>query len=269
MVSSKDTSKSDDDLSAADATDLHRTVREEGETAVNRPAAALLWSGLAAGIAINASLLFEGALYAHLPDAPWRPTVVSLGYPIGFLIVVLGRMQLFTESTITAMLPLATKPSLAALGRTLRLWALVILANLAGTALVASAMASGLIGDDALRAAMIAVSAKVMTLGAGATFLNAIPAGFFIAILAWTLPGARAQSFLIISAITYLVALAGFSHSIVGSSEVFLLIFSGKASALALIAASLIPAILGNLLGGAGIFALLAHAQVRSDAEAK
>ncbi|MFZ8428714.1 formate/nitrite transporter family protein, partial [Staphylococcus aureus] len=84
-----------------------------------------------------------------------------------FLIVVLGRMQLFTESTITAMLPLATKPSLAALGRTLRLWALVILANLAGTALVASAMAGGLIGDDALRAAMIAVSAKVMTLGAG------------------------------------------------------------------------------------------------------
>ncbi|MBN9940454.1 formate/nitrite transporter family protein, partial [Listeria monocytogenes] len=77
-------------------------VREEGETAVKRPAAALLWSGLAAGIAINASLLFEGALYAHLPDAPRRPAVVSLGYPIGFLIVVLGRMQLFTESTITA-----------------------------------------------------------------------------------------------------------------------------------------------------------------------
>ncbi|PMX42731.1 formate transporter, partial [Pseudomonas sp. MPR-R2A6] len=86
MASSKNTPKSDDDLGAADATDLHRTVREEGETAVKRPAAALLWSGLAAGIAINASLLFEGALYAHLPDAPWRPAVVSLGYPIGFLI---------------------------------------------------------------------------------------------------------------------------------------------------------------------------------------
>lgn len=268
MDSDTDTPKGEQDLSAADATDLHRTVREEGEIAVKRPAAALLWSGLAAGIAINASLLFEAALHAHLPDAPWRPLIVALGYPIGFLIVVLGRMQLFTESTITAMLPLATRPSLTALGRTLRLWALVILANLAGTSLIAAGMAGGLVGDESLQAAMIAVASKVMTLDAGATFINAVPAGFFIAILAWTLPNARGQSFQIIAAITYLVALGGFSHSIVGSSEVFLLIFSGKAG-VSLIATSLIPAIFGNLLGGAGIFALLAHAQVRSDATAR
>lgn len=267
MDSKNHAPEEDDELAAADATDLHRTVRHEGEVELDRPTAALLWSGLAAGIAINTSLLFEGALYAHLPDAPWRPLVVALGYPIGFLIVILGRMQLFTESTITAMLPLATTPSLRALKRTLRLWGLVILANLVGTAIAAVASAAGLLGDETLRAGMIAVAAKVMTIGAGATFVNAIPAGFLIAILAWTLPSAREQSFLLIAAITYVVGVAGFSHSVVGADEVFLLIFSGRANAVSLITGSLVPAILGNLVGGAGIFALLAHAQVRSDAK--
>ena len=224
---------------------------------------------MAAGIAINAPLLFEGVLYAHLPNATWSPLVIALGYPIGFLIVILGRMQLFTESTITAMLPLATRPSLQALKLTLRLWGLVIAANLAGTAIAAAAMALGLLGDDALRAGVfIAIASKVITLGPGATFVNAVPAGFLIAVLAWILPSAREQSFLLVTAEAYLVAVAGFSHSIVGSDEVFLLIFSGNGDAFSLIAGSLVPAILGNLVGGAGMFALLAHAQVRSDANA-
>ncbi len=269
MVSKEHKKKDNDQPAAADATDLHRTVRHEGEAELDRPVAALLWSGLAAGIAINASLLFEGALQAHLPDVSWRPLVVALGYPIGFLIVILGRMQLFTESTITAMLPLATKPSIWALKRTLRLWGLVILANLTGTTIAAAASAVGLLGDETLRAGMLAVAANVMALGAGATFINAIPAGFLIAVMAWMLPSAREQSFLLITAITYLVGVAGFSHSVVGADEVFLLIFAGKGSAVSLIARSLVPAILGNFLGGAGIFALLAHAQVRSDVQAK
>lgn len=81
MVSKANRGRSEE-LAAADATDLHRTVRHEGEAELNRPAAALLWSGLAAGIAINASLLFEGVLYSHLPNATWSPLVIALGYPI-------------------------------------------------------------------------------------------------------------------------------------------------------------------------------------------
>ena len=51
MVSNRDARKGNDDLAAADATDLHRTVRAEGESELDRPATALLWSGLAAGLA--------------------------------------------------------------------------------------------------------------------------------------------------------------------------------------------------------------------------
>ncbi|MES3083361.1 formate/nitrite transporter family protein [Sphingomonas faeni] len=254
-----------EDLKAADAQDLHKAVREEGEEELDRPVSSLFFSGLAAGMAIASSLIAEGALHHALPDTPWRTIIVSLGYPIGFLVVILGRMQLFTESTITAMLPLVTKPSGWALRRTLRLWSVVLGANLIGTALAGGMIAAGLLGGSELRTAMIEVSMAITELSPGATFVNAIPAGFMIAILAWSLPNAREQSFLVIVAITYVVAIAAFSHSIVGSVEAWLLLFSGKVGVAQALGGLMIPAILGNLLGGAGLFALLAHAQVRGE----
>lgn len=255
----------DDDLKAADAKDLHRTVREEGEEELRRPALSLAWSGLAAGIAISVSLIAEATLYAALPEAPWRDLVVGLGYPVGFLVVILGRMQLFTESTITAMLPLVTRPSAWALVKTLRLWGIVLAANLVGTAIAALAIATGALGDAALREAALAVSAHILELSPGRTFVNAIPAGFMIAILAWALPNARSQSVAVIVIFTYVLTVAGFSHSIVGSDQAFLLLFSGRIGVAQTLVGLILPAVLGNLVGGAGIFALLAHAQVRGE----
>jgi len=255
----------DDDLKAADAKDLHRTVREEGEEELRRPAMSLFWSGLAAGIAISVSLITEAALHAGLPDTPWRELVVGLGYPIGFLVVILGRMQLFTESTITAMLPLVTRPSRWALAKTLRLWGIVLAANLLGTALAGLAIATGAIGSAEIREAALTISTGITELSAGRTFVNAIPAGFMIAILAWALPNARSQSVLVIFAFTYILTIAGFSHSIVGSDEAFLLLFAGRTDVWQTLVELIAPAVLGNLVGGAGIFALLAHAQVRGE----
>lgn len=254
-----------DDLKAADAKQLHRAVRESGEDELRRPALSLFWSGLAAGVAISVSLLTEAALHVGLPDTPWRELVVGLGYPVGFLVVILGRMQLFTESTITAMLPLATRPSRWALARTLRLWGIVLAANLLGTAVAALAIAQGALGSADIHEAALTISAAITELSAGRTFVNAIPAGFMIAILAWALPNARSQSVLVIVIFTYILSIAGFSHSIVGSAEAFLLLFAGRIDLWQTLAGLIAPAVLGNLVGGAGIFALLAHGQVRSE----
>ncbi len=251
---------------APDAKDLHRAVREAGESELERPAGALFWSGLAAGLAIHGSLIAEGALHARLPEAPWRELVAALGYPVGFLVVILGRMQLFTESTITAMLPLVTRPSIGALGRTMRLWGIVLLANLIGTALAAGMVAAGVLGNAEIREAMVAVSAGILKLDGWGTFVNAIPAGFLIAVVAWILPNGRNQAFWIILAITYVIAIAGFSHSVVGADEAFLLLFTGQISAARAVFGLMVPAILGNLVGGAGLFTLLAHGQVQGEA---
>lgn len=265
MMADEQTDNNVEDLKAANARDLHRAVTEEGEAEMSRPLRSLFWSALAAGIAISASLMTEGALRARLPDTPARDLLTALGYPVGFLLVILGRMQLFTESTITAMLPLVARPSREGLWRTLRLWGIVLGANLIGSALSAAAIAWGWPGDQAVRAGMIATSTKILELSPLATFLNAVPAGFFIAIIAWSLPNARDQAFLVIFAITYVIGIAGFSHSVVGSNEAFVIVFTGEAGPVRVLAGFLLPAILGNLVGGAGLFSVLAHAQVSEE----
>jgi formate-nitrite transporter family protein len=258
-----------DDLKSADAGELHRAVREEGQGELERPASSLFWSGLAGGIAITVSLIAEGALAMRLPESDWRDLIVDLGYPVGFIIVILGRMQLFTESTVTAMLPSITKPSMRALWRTLRLWGLVLTANLTGTAIVAAAINAGWLGTAELRGSMVEISMAIVALSPGETFVNAIPAGILIAMAAWVLPNARAQSVLVVFIIGYALAIGAFSHSIVGSVEAWLLLFVGRTEMVQTVFGLLAPAILGNLVGGAGIFALLAHAQVRGEMAGK
>src|SRR3954468_5619607 len=112
---------------------IHETIRAEGVSELERTAAALLLSGLAAGLSMGFSLVVQGELHANLPAGSARVLIGPLGYTIGFLIVVLGRQQLFTENTLTPILPLLHNRDLPTFGRVARLWALVLTANIAGT----------------------------------------------------------------------------------------------------------------------------------------
>jgi formate-nitrite transporter family protein len=104
---------------------IHEAIRIEGESELRRPASALAWSGLAAGLSMGFSLVGRGLLIANLPDQPWRHILASFGYTIGFVIVVMGRQQLFTENTVTAILPLLSRRSRSAFMKVLRLWIIV------------------------------------------------------------------------------------------------------------------------------------------------
>jgi formate-nitrite transporter family protein len=94
-----------EELSAPRSPVIYEVVRQQGEDELRRPDGSLFWSGIAAGLTIMASVIAQGALRQKLPDAPWREAVSSLGYSVGFLMVILGRMQLFTEQTIVTVLP--------------------------------------------------------------------------------------------------------------------------------------------------------------------
>src|SRR5690242_9158022 len=82
---------------------IYRSVRQDGEYELQQTSSTLMWSGLAAGLSMGFSLIAEGLLRAHLPERPWTLLVSKFGYSAGFLIVVLGRQQLFTEQTLTAV----------------------------------------------------------------------------------------------------------------------------------------------------------------------
>jgi hypothetical protein len=112
---------------------VYEAIRQEAETELSRPNAALFWSGLAAGLSMGFSFIAEALLLSGLPDAPWQHLVSKLGYSVGFLIVILGRQQLFTENTLTPVLQVLQSTTLSALKNTLRLWGVVLCANLVGT----------------------------------------------------------------------------------------------------------------------------------------
>ena len=244
---------------------VHEIIRQQGIDELERPGSSLLWSGVAAGVVIWLSLISQGALILMLPDTPSRPAIAALGYSVGFVVVILGRLQLFTESTIVAVLPLATDLTLAKFGRTLRLWVLVFLANMVGTLAVAALLPScGLVSPELLQA-MIGVSRHLTEMTPANAFARGVPAGFILATIAWTLPNARGQEIWVVTFLTYMISLAGFSHVIAGSAEAWLLATSGQASFGFAAFGFILPALVGNIVGGTFLFAVLAHAQVRSE----
>lgn len=243
---------------------VYEIVCREGEEELDRPVNSLWWSGVAAGAAISSSLLAKALLHYYLPDAPWRPVVESLGYCVGFVIVILGRMELFTEHTVSAVLPLLRDFNIRNLARTGRLWLFVFLANLVGTA--AAAAASVFIGTAHPEhlTAMLEVSREFAELSASHALVYGIPAGFLVAAIVWMMPSAQGSEFWIIVTVTYVIGLAGFTHVVVGSAEIFVLLLHGEIGIFNVLR-SLGPTLLGNIIGGAGLFAVLAYGQIREE----
>jgi formate/nitrite transporter FocA (FNT family) len=240
---------------------IYEVLRREGEEEMNRPISSLWWSGVAAGLSISFSLLSQALLQAHLPDRPWRPLVSELGYPVGFLMSVLGRQQLFTENTITVVLPVAASPTLANFGRLSRMWAIVLSANMAGTFFAALFCCLTPVLHPDIRAVMLEISRHAMEGSPLDLFFRAITGGFLIAAMVWLLPSAGSAEFIVITMMTYIIAVGGFAHVIAGSFEAFMLVVSGQldVSAIAFIA---VPVLLGNIVGGTVLFTLISHAQV-------
>src|SRR4051794_433884 len=229
---------------------IHETIRAEGVSELERTTAALLLSGLAAGLSMGFSLVVQGELHANLPAGPTRVLLSPFGYTIGFLIVVLGRQQLFTENTLTPILPLLHNRDLRTTMRVIRLWALVLTANIVGTWLFAAALAHTSAFEPKIMQAVVEVSRSSLEADFGDTFVRAIFAGWLIALMVWFLPAAESSRPLLIVILTYVVGLGGFAHIIAGSVECAFLVQIGEASLRQFVTGVYISTLLGNVVGG-------------------
>ncbi|EPN51242.1 transporter [Pseudomonas syringae pv. actinidiae ICMP 19094] len=244
---------------------LHETIRIQGDHELERSVAALWWSALAAGLTMGLSLMAMGLLKSRLEGIPGSHVISSLGYSAGFLAVILARQQLFTENTITAVLPVMSKLNLANIGRLLRLWAVVLTGNLAGTLLVAYVMLNLPIFDTSTDKAFLEIGRKVMENDLGQMFSKGIVSGWMIATMVWMIASMENAKIAIIVLITYLMALGDFTHIVVGSAEVSYLVFAGEIAWKDFWFAFAGPTLAGNIIGGSFIFALISHAQIRSE----
>ena len=236
---------------------IYEVVRRRGEDEMVRPLISLWWSGVAAGLSISFSLLAQAILYENLPDTPWRSLIDSLGYSVGFLMVILSRQQLFTENTITVVLPVMADFTLANVGKVARMWGIVLLANLVGALLAALFCTFTPILSPGLREAMLEISGHVMGHLWMEMFFKGITAGFLVAAMVWLLPGADTAQFHVVTLMTYLIAAGGFMHIIAGSMEAFMLVAHGNLGVWPMLVHFTVPVLLGNIVGGTALFALL------------
>lgn len=254
-----------DDAAALSPRMIYEVIRRDGEEELARTKRSLFWSGIAAGILISLSVLGEAIFRTYLPDTPQRFLIENLGYSLGFLAVIMGRMQLFTENTITTVLPIMRDRTLSSLGAMLRLWAIVLGANVIG-AFAAAALfvyTSALPAD--LMPAIISLSEHATGMGASQSFWRAIPAGVIVALIVWMLPQAAEAAFFLILIFTWLIAAGDFTHIVAGSVEMAVLMLQGSLGIIDALSGFFIPVLLGNIVGGTVIFTLVAWGQVRDD----
>ncbi len=244
---------------------LFEIIRRSGQEELERSLSSLWWSGLVAGLSIGFSVLVPAMLQRYLPAGGWSPIVTQLGYSVGFVIVILSRQQLFTENVITAVVPVMAKSHLRNLGLMLRLWGIVLFANVVGAICFALFLRySGAI-DETLAGAIHKICERQLEAMPMATMARGMVAGFLIASLVWILAGMEGAGLGIIILLTYLIALGGFDHVVAGTVEAAYLVLEGAEGVGRAITHFFVPTLVGNLIGGTVIFTLLSYAQIRDE----
>jgi formate-nitrite transporter family protein len=252
------------DLERPTANEIFAQVSRNARRELARPVRALAISGIAGGLTMGLTGLSVSAVKAALGNSQWADFSALLFYPVGFLAVILGRAQLFTENTLYPVaLILAERRHVWA---TVRLWAVVFPSNVAGAFLFALLAAR----TKALQPAMLQALAQLGIAAAAPTqrhiFWSAVVGGWMIALVAWLVSGSHSitGSFAVIWILTFIVGLGHFAHCVATSGEILAAVLSHGLTAGAYFR-WLLPATLGNVTGGVVLVTLLEYGQTRSD----
>ena len=227
----------------------------------------LFISALSAGLEIGFSIFLMGVLFTLFHGQVSNEilhVLISIAYPVGFIFVIIGRSELFTEHTTLAILPVLNKTTSAK--SLFILWGIILSGNLIGgyifgALLVYFAPASGIISIEAFAH----LAHKVIDIPLQMILISAIMAGWLMGLLSWLVASSQEtiSRLFIIVLITVTIGIGGLHHSIVGSIEVFsgLLIDPtiGIMDYLSFEAVS----ILGNVLGGVFFVGIMKYGQRR------
>jgi formate/nitrite transporter FocA (FNT family) len=247
-------------LSRPSAEEIYQQVAKNAKEELKRSTVSLAISGLTGGIFMGLSALGVGIALAHLGSGPTAFVVSRMFYPLGFIVVILGRSQLFTENTLYPVALVLTEPK--QIWDTLRLWATVLPSNVCGAFLFAClaglthAMAPEIVQAIA-GLGTAAVHEPVSTI-----FWSGVVGGWIIATAAWLVSGSHSitGSVMIIWALTFVVGLGNFAHCIATSGEILTAVLTHQLPWVAY-PQWLGPAVAGNICGGVIMVTLLEYGQ--------
>jgi formate/nitrite transporter FocA (FNT family) len=250
------------------AAQIHENILRPGEQEIRRPAAALLWSALAAGLVIGFSCL-AAAFAAEVAPAPYRHAAAAAAYPLGFIFVIMARSELFTENTLVPVIPLLERRDRDTFMNLIRVWGLLLAGNLIGTLIFAVALARTNLLRPEVAAELLRISRQATEGGFMEIAYAAVFAGWLMALLAWLLASTTSTlaQIVLIWLCTAPISALHFRHSIVGSTEAFYRALIGDAPWGVMLGGFVAASVVGNAVGGVLLVALLNHSQVKADQE--
>ena len=264
-------------LERPSAEEIYKQVAANAKQELKRSSVSLAISGFAGGTFMGLSALGTAMALSYLgvqgggkADVGWVHFVSRMFYPIGFIVVIVGRSQLFTENTLYPVaLVLAERKQL---WNTLRLWGVVLPSNVLGAlAFAGLASLTPALGGPILQQ-IIGLGVAAAAKPTPEVFWSGVVGGWMIATAAWLVSGSHSitGSVMIIWLLTFLVGLGDFAHCIATSGEVLAAVLSGHLGWTAY------PhwfwaAVLGNICGGVGMVTLIEYGQViyGGDAESR
>jgi formate-nitrite transporter family protein len=249
------------------ALEIHENIRGPAEEEMERPFSSLLFSALAAGMLIAFSFLASAYVATLTHDPVLKKALEAAAYPLGFIFVVIGRSELFTENTLEPVIPLLHRRDLKTLRGMLRLWGVLLLGNLVGALVMALVLSRTQVVDESLRESLAHVAESATSDGFGLTLYRAVFAGWLIALLAWLLASTRETiaHVLLVWLCTAPINALHFRHSIAGAVEAFYRADTGGAGWGEMLGSFVVPSILGNAIGGVVLVALMNYGQVAEE----
>ncbi len=245
------------------ADEIFEQVARNARGEIERSSMSLALSGVVGGMTMGLTPLAMSMAVTKLGDNTLGNMLAYLLYPIGFITVILGRAQLFTENTLYPVaLVLSERKHLWS---TLRLWGIVFCTNIIGAAVFATLMAH----TNALSPPMLSAMSKFGVVAClrpmPDIFWSGVIGGWMIAMVAWLVSGSHSitGSVMLIWLLTFVVGLGGFAHCIATSGEILAAVFHGQLVIMQYLR-WLLPAVGGNITGGVLLVTLLEYGQVKA-----
>jgi formate/nitrite transporter FocA (FNT family) len=252
------------DLDRPTANQIFNQVAQNARRELSRTSTSLAISGIAGGLTMGLTGLSVSILLSMVGSTPAGKVAAYFFYPLGFMVVILGRSQLFTENTLYPVaLMLAEKRHLLS---TLRLWSVVFPANILGALLFALlAVKTGALRPEYV-SQLTRLGVEAQSVPMEHVFWSGVVGGWIIAMVAWLVSASHSitGSVLLIWSMTFIVGLGHFAHCIATSGEMISAVLDGQLHA-AQFFAWLLPATAGNITGGVLLVTLLEYGQSKLD----
>lgn len=248
------------------APQIFDAAKENARGEVRRSSRTLAFSGLAGGLVMGLTGLSVAAVRANLGNGSWQEFVSYLFYPIGFISVIIGRAQLFTENTLYPVLLILDerRQRRRYAAETLRLWSVVFACNVLGALAFAALVMQTSALPSNVSSQLIALGRAAVAGTAAHFFWSGVIGGWLIALVAWVVTASHwtIGQVVMIWLLTFVVAIAHLSHCIATSGEILSAVVAGVLSP-ATYLYWLLFATSGNIVGGVMMVSVLNYGQVR------